>query len=143
MSLASDYRAITDGISIAAAGPRTLVCASLAHRRGGCLLAPDIQADIRPPGSLRKEKEERRKEEPTVGAGHLRRPPVARYNLGYRVACPRGPIVAAASMDAFGAANVYQRSAYFLVLPESAGRLPLEQNTSNRSALAPAQPQLS
>ena len=77
MSLASDYRAITDDISIAVTGPRTLVCASLSHRRGGCIPAPDIQADIRPPGGSRKEKEERRQEEPTMRIRRPGRPLVA------------------------------------------------------------------
>ena len=71
MSLASDYRAITDDISMAVTGQRTLVCASHSHRRRGCIPAPDIQADIRPPGSSREEKEERRQEELTI---RIRRP---------------------------------------------------------------------
>jgi len=67
MSLARDYRAITDDISIVRTGRRTLGCASLSHGGGGCLPAPDIQADIRPPGGSRQEKEEQPKEKLTAG----------------------------------------------------------------------------
>src|SRR5215472_5029639 len=93
MSLASDYRAITDDISMEVTGPRTLVCASHSHRRGRCISAPDIQADIRPPGSSRTEKEERRQEELTIRIRCLEGP----WQLGGMArsgSVVRGPIVA-------------------------------------------------
>ena len=79
MSLASDYRAITDDISLEVTGPRTLVRAGHSHRRGGCILALDIQADIRPPGSSREEKEEWRQEKLTTRIRRSRGP-LARWN---------------------------------------------------------------